>query len=191
MSAHEKPPCFGKSWNGGDVVCKGGLDPTYTNPRSKTHKRDQCVFFTQCAHQTNFNRMRGHIPVEALTRNKQPVAPRSQTVQPAQPTTQTVQQNQQVHPGYYQQPTWNNQQMVPPYIASYGPQMVPMPYQQPGAQMPGYLTVPEPIDSRVPLWIRFLLNIGRAAVKAIFHTGAHMADHETIIKYQPPKPPPG
>ena len=79
--------------------------------------------------------------------------------------------------------------MVPPYVASYGPQMVPMPYQQPGAQMPGYLSVPEPIDPRVPLWLRFLLSIGRAAFKAIFHTGAHLVDHEPIIKYQPPEPP--
>ena len=222
MTTHERKPCFGKSWSGGDVLCKGGLDPAYQSPKALTeirvkgetdipiHRREQCIYYTSCAHQTNFNRMRGHIPPENLTKKvkPQPTPPRSQQVRPPRWSGQSVHQNNQPPPmsqqqyqqwqqqqqwqqppQQWQQQQWQQQQMVPPWVVGFGPQNVPMPFQQPGAQMPGYLSVPEPFDPRVPGWMRFVVMLLRSAGKAIFHTGAHMADHETFIRHQQPPPP--
>lgn len=202
MNDNTKNPCFGFSWNGGDPQCAGGLDPVYTNPKAKSsinpngdpripiHRRDRCVWFSQCAHQTNFNKMRGHVTPITVAGDVRPqhVAPRSQVVRPAQGTVPV--QQPQPSPGYYPQSQYAQpqSQMVPPYIASYGPQVVPMPFQQPGAQMPGYLSVPEPIDPSIPGWLRAILSLIRVALKAICHQGSHMADHEPFIRY--PQPPP-
>lgn len=208
MSANHKPPCFGKSWNGADSKCAGGIDPLYTNPKARTvnnpqgnptipvHRRDQCLWFAQCSHQTNHR-----LNSPATQRPTAPVvAPRTQAVAipPARTVNYSVPQPPQPSPPSppplqvqtFQPPTTYNQTMVPPHVASYGPQVVPMPYQQPGAQMPSYLTVPEPFNPEVPGWLRFLIMLLRAGAKAIFHTGAHLADHETFTRHQPPPPPP-
>lgn len=210
MSAYEKMKCFGESWSGVDVHCKGGLDPVYQNPRAlaemKTtgrtnipiHQREQCIHYAQCSHQTNFNRMQGFIPAENLTKGRapQPTPPRSQPVGPRR-MGESIHQDNRTPPRWqppapaptWQQPPQQNQHMAPPWVAGYGPQFVPMPFQQPGAQMPGYLSVPEPIDPKVPFWFRMVLSLFRAGVKAIFHTGAHIIDHEPFIKHQQPPPP--
>lgn len=219
MSDFKKKECFGLSWNGGDVKCSGGLDPVYTNPKARSpsnpngdpkipvHRRDQCVWYTQCAHQTNFNKMRGYTSSDNSNKSasQQTVAPRSQVVRPTAPSTSTPVHQQwhqpaapvqpqwvqpQPQPQWVQPPQWAHpQQWAPPYIVGQGPQVVPMPFQQPGAQMPGYITVPEPIDPQVPGWLRFLIMLVRSAGKAVFHTGSHLMDHEPFIRYQQPAPP--
>lgn len=194
--------CYGESWSLIDKICKGGLDPAFTNPLAQSptnpngdpsipvHVRPTCVWNTQCAQLTNYNKVRGVMappPPNVLPRT-QPVninKPRWQSVHqtPTAPQPKTYQQPT------YQQPGWSQQQtyMVPPHVASWGPQMVPMPYQQPGSQMSAYLSVPEPIDVNVPWYWRLLGDMFRSALKAVFHTGAHVADHQTFTRHQPPE----
>jgi hypothetical protein len=65
-----------------------------------------------------------------------------------------------------------------------------MPYQQPGAQMPGYLTHPEPVVQGVPWYLRLLHEIIRSIFKGAFHTGASFFDHMTFVRPPTPAPAP-
>jgi len=85
-----------------------------------------------------------------------------------------------------QAPQWAPQlaqQLAAPAMAQYGPQLVPMNFQLPGAQMPGYLTLPEPIIADVPWYLRLFHELTRAALKSAFHQGANFFDHNPFRSY--------
>jgi hypothetical protein len=113
-----------------------------------------------------------------------PTAPVVKT--PVHPQMQAQQQAQQP---YYGQP---QSIMVHPSQAAI-PYTVPMNYQQPGMQMPGYLTVQEPVIEGQHWATRLFFNIVRACTKAGAHTTANFVDHTTIntpVYPAPPEQPP-
>lgn len=103
----------------------------------------------------------------------------AQQVRPVQPLMQQQQtpaaRPQTNYGGYYagqpqQQPVF----LVPPDQAMM-PMAVPQNHPQPGAQVPSYLTVPEPNSGSVVSMV--ILSMLRAALKGMFHTAANMMDH--------------
>ena len=76
------------------------------------------------------------------------------------------------------------QQYAPPHVAQFGPAFVPMPYQLPGAQMPQYLTVPEPTNDNVPWYLQLMRELGRSMVKAFGHQLAAHVDSHSIQKHK-------
>jgi hypothetical protein len=100
---------------------------------------------------------------------------------PPQPYPQ--QQQQQL----YQQPQqmMMPQQMAHPSMATV-PYAVPMNYQAPGAQMSGYLTIPEPVLPGQHWGARLFLNVARSMAKASGHTVANFFDHTPINPWPTP-----
>jgi len=113
------------------------------------------------------------------------VAPQPQYAQP--------QPQHYVQPQYFSQPQTpqyhHTHQGAHPYHAQFGPQHVPVAYQQPGAQMPAYLAVPEPVESG-PWWVRLLAEIARSMAKASGHSIASFFDHNPMRLHRAPQPPP-
>lgn len=110
-----------------------------------------------------------------------------------QPVQQPVQQyTQQPAPQYAQpqpQPIPSTQftpMMVPPHQASL-PWMVPMNFAPPASQMPGYLTVPEPVIEGQAWYTRLGLTVARGVLKATGHVVANFFDHNTLQTWHPPK----
>lgn len=172
------PSCFGKSWEAGASECAGGLDPSFVAPDG-SNKRQRCPYFSQCASRTAANKL-GQQPQQVPVA-PQPVFP----VQPARPPQQQqlVQvkpaQNQPVYQQpqqaqYYPQPV--QQQLVPPQQAQV-PYMVPMNFAPAYAQMPGYLTVPEPVIPGQHWGKRLGFSVVRSMLKAGGHTVANFFDH--------------
>lgn len=175
----ETPKCFGKSWSANAVLCKGGLDPNYTNPRDGTHRRDQCIWYQQCAARTCATNLNSNPTVEPPRHLMRPPAqlPMMRPI-PQQMPQQMVQQPpvhhlpvQQAHPGF------------PPGSHYYNTQHhSPVPYPAPGAQMPSYLSIPEPIDEAVHWGVRLVHEIFRSMMKSTGHTTAAFFDHTTISR---------
>lgn len=115
------------------------------------------------------------------------VAPRPSFQLPAAPAQ--AQPAQQVAPApvaYMQQP--HQQQpmaMVPPQMAV-TPHHVPMNYVMPGAQVPSFLTVPEPIVQGQHWAVRLLYSLGRGCLKASGMVLANFFDHTPVNKWPPP-----
>ena len=207
------PDCFGSPtlWSPTAVECIGGMDQGYTNPITKSHKRDKCIWYSQCAataaavrsepktimsaHPTVFAQPpavpapTGFHPIQPqhspTNYGRGPVAP----VQPYQPMyLQHAQQAPQP-----QQALASPQQLVPPWMAQYGPQLVPIVFQQQGMQMPSYLTVPEPVDPNEHWTRRLLRELFRSMLKSSGHTAASFFDHNPFRPYSLPEttaPPP-
>lgn len=202
-----QPPkaCFGKSWDGNNVLCRGGLDPTYVHPKTGGNQREQCAWFNPCATRVNAASMTQQqiIPLEHLLKRPQPQ--QQQLAQPTSPwapvrqmvsnvmqrITQVQQPQVPVHPPqqvpvhpqlqqmYYppqQQQMMMPQPMVQPMMAMM-PQAAPMNYQWHGSQMPGYLTIPEPIVEGQHWGTRLFYNVMRSMAKAGMHTGSNFFDH--------------
>lgn len=74
---------------------------------------------------------------------------------------------------------------VPPDQAQV-PAYVPQNYQQPGMQVPAYLTAPEPQSQGVMSMI--MNSCARAALKGAFHTAANLVDHVPWGGYVAPPP---
>lgn len=203
VTAITPPGCFGHLWAPTAVECKGGLDPGYTNPTNQSNKRDQCQWYSSCATRTAATRLSANqpppVPQQIIPTNRlMPPAPVAYQPGPGRPV--------QVQPGYSQQQQsyyhpappnpvpYGNIPQVPIHQAWYGPTHVPMAYQLPGAQMPSYLAVPEPVTSGTTWWGRLLLEALRAMMKAAFHQGSHYVDHRSITKPREPiqvvQPPP-
>lgn len=215
-----QPPkaCFGKSWDGNNVLCRGGLDPTYIHPKNGGNQREQCAWFNPCATRVNAASMTQQqvIPREQLLRRPQPqqqqmAQPTSpwapvrqmannvmqrlvqppQTQVPTYPPPQVLvhpQQQQQQQQMYYppqQQQQMMPQPMVQPMMAMM-PQAAPMNYQWPSSQMPGYLTIPEPIVSGQHWGVRLFYNVMRSMAKAGMHTGSNFFDHTPFNAFPQP-----
>lgn len=198
------PECFGSSlWSATDKECVGGPDPGYTHPVTGARARERCRWYQPCASVSAQNKL---IPAQNLVRA--PMAPPPLAtpaippgVQPppkpvapnpalgARPPLHVQQPSYQYQPQQYLQPSYQQPYMTyaPPHLVQLGPAQVPMPYQQPGAQMPAYLTMPEPIrpgDSAIGVLARTLL---RAMLKAFGHALASFIDHTPIKPHSPPE----
>ena len=191
----DRPQCFGRPeyWSGSAVECQGGLDPAYTNPRTGSHRRDKCLWFTECATGAVAARMGRPmaqpqaqpsqqtsmiVPVQPIPVQAPPKAPQSHPM---------VVQNRQFGGWPLQQQPQQPQAMAPPYVAQYGPQAVPVPYSQPGTQLPTFLTVPEPVNLDEPWYGRLFREVGRAMLKSLGWTTASFFDNNPWRPHQPPE----
>lgn len=108
-----------------------------------------------------------------------PAAPPAGTLQQQQQQQQQIQQLQQQ---LGQLIALVQQQQQQPAPMAYAPPMpmqhhVPGYYQTPGAQMPGYLTVP----NQGGTWLGALgMNVVRAMAKGAFHMAAHHVDYHPL-----------
>ena len=219
---YNAPKCFGSNlWSPSTAECVGGPDPGYVNPNTGAQVRDKCDWYSSCASTSVSNRSTEQklIPVSNLTQHM-PIGP-VQIQAPPKPAVSTAMAPQrQVMPVQWQ-PPWQPQQqqqqwqqvqqqmmlpqqmqqmaqMVPAWMAQFGPQQVPSPFQQPGMQMPSYLAIPEPVDpSGAGMWGRLFREVIRSLFKSAGHTGAHFFDHNPMKMFampqqpqQPQQPPP-
>lgn len=182
------PTCFGTNlWSAVAVECIGGPDPAYTHPKTMAHVRDKCGWYSACANacaasksQAQLMQIRPNVqapprPAPMLTRPAHFVPqPQYPTLSPTQP---------QAHPQVV--PTYATQ-LVPPHVAQQGPVLVPMVYQQPGHQMPSYLTVPEPVNLNESWVSRLAREILRSMFKSAGHTTSSFFDHNPMRAHQPP-----
>jgi len=183
----EGPPnCYGEHWSPNAVECRGGLDPNYTN-KVGTHRREQCSWYRPCSAKSCAAKAQNKniVPPQRLVTSPTPttstaLAAGQQRVRAPQPLS-SVKQPQAIQPQAHMP-----QYMAHPYVAHQGPQQVPVQYQAPGAQMPAYLSVPEPYDPAVPWWKRLIHELTRSAAKSVGHTGASFFDHMTVTKPAPP-----
>ena len=105
---------------------------------------------------------------------------------PYQTPVHPQQQQQMYHQHLYQQPQpMMAPQMVHPSMAL-TPYAVPMNYQAPGAQMSGYLTIPEPVVPGQHWGARLFLNVARSMAKASGHTVANFFAHTPISPWPVP-----
>jgi len=199
------PSCFGDPtlWSPNAPECVGGMDPGYTHPQTYSHKRDRCSWYSQCASASAVARLNAQPTGIAA-----PVQPVQVTVPPPPAPAQShpmiqqygrgpvaqypMQPMAQQYPQQYlpQAPMTMPQQLLPPWVAQFGPQLVPMTFQQPGAQMPAYLSVPEPVDPDEPWGWRLFREVLRSMFKSSGHTAASFFDHNPWRSYIPPPAPP-
>lgn len=189
------PRCFGEEFSASEPECAGGPDPAYIHPSSGAAIRDKCGWFSACAPVSASNKAVARqqlIPPQNLVRPVQIQGPprpaQSHAMIGARP--QFVQQQQQPQQMAVQQQMMmqpHQQYMVAPVIAQYGPQLVPMMTQQPGAQMSHYLTVPEPVNLNEHPLKRLMREIGRSMLKSAGHTGAAFFDHNPWRPYEVPR----
>jgi len=179
----QKAQCFGVGWSANSAQCR----PAFGG--------QTCPLYKECA--SAMNQQRPVVPATNLLQNQRPPMPNMGSVQQApvvpqilqqtrqvmqgiQTGVQQAQQQRQVIPpaGFAQVPQYQQQQtghyMVAPADASV-PYLVHQNHQAYGAQMPAYLTVPEPLNQ--PWWQMALWSILRSAGKASFHTMANVFDH--------------
>lgn len=205
----ESPDCFGTHlWSATDKECVGGPDPGYTHPQTGARARERCKWYQTCATASAQNRTQSLISPQSLVRQpyQQPASPvpaASTGVQPPprpvaphpgltsrpsyyspQPSYPQYQHYQQpVHQPTYSAPT----SFAPPYVAQMGPMQIPLQYQQPGAQMPAYLTMPEPIlpgEGAIKVLARTLF---RSMLKAFGHSLSSFVDHTPMQPHRPPE----
>lgn len=173
----QSPPCYGTNlWSATASECVGGVDPGYTHPITRSHNRERCNWFSQCAS------MRGSfVTQQPQQRSYAPVL--------APPRPPQMMQNPQHFQPYPPPPPalYSGQQFISPYIAQFGPPTVPAPYQQPGAQIPAYLTIQEPINLNEPWFPRLIREIVRAMMKATGHSIANFFDHNPMRAHKPPE----
>lgn len=202
------PDCFGSHlWSATEKECIGGPDPGYAHPVSGARVRERCRWYQSCASVSAQNKL---VPSQSLVRAPAVQPPIPQAIPPGvqappkpvapnpvlgarpplhvQQPSFTYQPQPVVQAGYPQQQQLQQyMSYAPPYVAQLGPAQIPMPYQQPGAQMPAYLTMPEPVrpgDSALGVLARTLF---RAALKAIGHALASFVDHTPIKPHSPPE----
>ncbi len=200
----ESPECYGSHlWSATEKECVGGVDPGYKHPSNGTHVRERCKWYQPCGQVSAQQRAQSLIPASNLVRYVPPPPPPAATtlagvqpppkpvaphpgigVQPPRPFQQPSYTQHAVQPAYMHAP---QVVMVPPYIAQQGPMQVPLQYQQPGAQMPAYLTIPEPVaqgESALGVLFRTLL---RSALKACGHSLSSFVDHTPFRSHRPPE----
>ncbi len=184
MTQQKVPSCFGAKWEARAPECAGGLDPAYMHPVNGSNKRDRCPWYSQCAASIAAQKMStqgGLVQVrpQQQQQQQQQIQPPSAmkpffTQQPPQMQPQQPQPQQMVPAPY----------MVPPQQAQ-TPYMVPMNFAPQSAQMPGYLTVPEPIVPGQHWGKRLGFSIARSMAKAAGHTLANFFDHTPLNPWYP------
>ena len=179
----EFPTCLGERWEARASECAGGLDPAYVNPKDGSNKRERCAWYSQCAAKTAAQKLPALVQVRpskvpSFQPQQQPQQQQQVPVQP--PYQQQYQYPQQMMP-VPQQPA---PMMVPPQQAQV-PYMVPMNFAPQGMQMPGYLTVPEPIVPGQHWGKRLGFSVARSMAKAAGHTIANFFDHTPFNPWYP------
>ncbi len=189
MVPAEQLQCFGISWEARDPKCAGGHDATFIDMNGK-QERTRCPYYSVCAAKTSAAKLE--------TRRSLPVVPQTPTQQVQNRIPQPLApapMHTVFGPAVQQQPIQyaQQQQQQPMVPASYTypsmaaqPQMVPMNYTPPAYQMPGYLTVPEPMMEGQHWGARLGLTLVRAILKAAGHTAANFFDHTTFNEFAPP-----
>jgi hypothetical protein len=188
--------CFGRLWEQNRVECAGGFDLAYIDPDNESSLRKRCSAYDRCrAAKENKVSYPQYPPYQPYQQPFQPI--------PAQPQAPQLQAPPLPPPALFPlaQPAPGFRPMQPPmtgypttgyaapWVAQQGPQQVPLPYQQPGAQMPTYLAVPEPLDG-TPWWARLLAEVGRSMAKALGHSTASFFDHNPLRSHPAPQPGP-
>lgn len=201
------PACYGELWEAQHPQCYGGLDPAFTHPTRKDHRHDRCHLYSSCASKTSANRLSRQasptsttpqqvIPAQNLVRHHQPQhmpAPFQSIVRHVHNGTQAAAaqaanlQAPSIQIPYAHPATHAQGPMVHPAHAS-APWQVPMNFQVPGAQMPAYLTVPEPIFPGEGTFKPLVRTILRSVLKAGCHSMANFFDHVPMTPW--PAPPP-
>jgi len=199
MASSSPPVCFGQRWEAHHPECAGGLDPAYSHPRTKSHKRDKCQWYSSCASRTaSANLGTKLISPQQLVRHQQPQhsqmppmpQPFQNVVRSAQPQMQYMQQAiAQTPMAVPQMPYQQMMQPAPqPFVGHAQPMMVhpaaasmpwavPMNYASPGMQAPAFLTVPEPLIPGQSLTRPFMATMGRTLLKALGMSAANWFDH--------------
>jgi hypothetical protein len=174
----KKYECFGVSWDATAVECAGGVDYTKgTTP----HRR--CGYFDVCGQERAADlAARRIIPASSLTRPPAAVmaGPTLAPVRVAPNSPAPMQQYQNLNALAQraastmmvpqQQPTPQPMQHVPPMQATH------IQYVAQDFRMPQYLTEPEPHQEGESIVVPLLLELGRGALKGLFHTGASFVD---------------
>lgn len=126
----------------------------------------------------------GVVPIQQALQTRVQQAPQQVPQQQVLQRPPTAQGQMQVYGGYYAgQPQQVPVYMVEPQYAQV-PSVVPQNHVQPGAQVPAYLSVPEPYNgSVVPMFVNSLL---RAGLKGMFSQAANLMDHVPWGTYAPP-----
>lgn len=197
------PTCYGKQWEANAPECKGGTDPMYVNPQNGSHVRDKCKWYSSCAQTTTGSRVQqgaqGVIPPTNLL--KPPPAPPAPSPMFAPPVPQPQQQIQrapfaappvpptmqqqpvQVMPQQYAQPqqVYHNGVMYAQPHAAAMPAMVPANHAMMGAQIPSFVTVPEPyLNDGVSHGQRLARTMFRSMTKAAAIAVANYMDYYAI-----------
>ena len=184
------PECFGKSWDGKDPLCAGGLNPAFTDEKGG-HLQPRCAHFETCGTRVQAKRLETAqplVPASNLTRSfgsyprspgePQPAPPAPASPQPFQmqqimqqiAQLQAQAQRPQVQYTTPSAPAWAPAQHAPAAPVHGYQQMMPVNFQ-----MPGYLTVREETTGGSILWM-LLREILRSIAKSIGHTLAHFFD---------------
>lgn len=184
---------YGTSWDPKAAECAGGFDSGYIHPVTGKRFRDKCSQYSVCAAKTCSSKTidkqaQPLVPPGRLTQGASTFAP-NRPYQTVTTSPATVRYPQAPRPPFQQQ----QQQAVAhghyvrPWEAAQGPQYVPANYQMPGAQIPGYLTNPEPVTGDVGWARRLFHELTRSALKSMCHTGANFFDHTSFSIPKPPK----
>lgn len=202
-----QPSCFGKLWDPNNAECRGGNDPSYSNPKTGSARRDICRWYSACSAETN------RAKLENAVRNAPPAPPAAQPYAPVQPphvpmgnvvrpppaappnvgipVAQTVgppvplqTQAMMLQPVQQQQVAYvGGAPYTQPGFAAQ-PVLVPVNQPMPGAQVPSFLTVPEPSNPDVPMGTRLWRTVYRSMLKAGFVGAANFMDYNPLT---PPK----
>lgn len=173
----QPPPCFGLQWSPTDAECSGGLDPQYTHPRTGSHVRERCMYYSTCGSKTQATKL---LPPAQLMRPQPQFGPMgfpppspSQQLQISQAASDFMRRYGQAQP-MIPAPVMQPQQGFVPQ--SYG---MPVPYQSMvpmSSQMPAYLSVLEPRTEDASLWSILSREMTRSLLKSLGHTIAHFFD---------------
>lgn len=198
--SNEKPPCFGKLWDGTSPECKGGVDPAFKDEETGSNLRQKCEFFESCGVRYQASRMesaRALIDPKSLVKGPPTLTPsrpaqQQQGMVPAfvERFAQSFMQQQaqqpqmvMVPPQQMMKPAQHPQQMMmmPAPQMAYGyQQMMPVNYQ-----MPGYLTVPEHREPGGSFFGFAMRTIFRSMGKSVGHSVAHLFDSNPLGPYPP------
>jgi hypothetical protein len=194
--ANNQPPCYGKLWDPNLADCRGGLDPSYTHPKTGSNRREMCKWYQPCGAAATHSKL--HEAAKVAPPPPPRVAPPPPVQAPGQviPPTALVKAPPAPPPVGVPPQASVPMQVVhgapPQHVAHVGavaytqpvyaaqPAMVPMNQPLPGAATQSFLMVPEPEDPSVPWGVRMWRNTYRAMGKAGLMTMANFLDYNTI-----------
>ncbi len=198
------PPCYGRDWSKDDAECAGGLDPSYTHPKTGSHSRDRCDFYVSCGARTTANRQQppqpNLIPPQSLFRPPLVTPPANNQPQPTQPPpnvhtgSQTFHQwlQTQYKPGPQVKPGTPLTTMPPQTAPAPQPMMYPGGAAQPATTwqlnyaLPPFLSTPEFQRPGETIWTVLGREALRAALKGLAHAVAYFFDTRAIRRPDTP-----
>jgi len=155
MFTDNKPSCFGKLWDKECAECAGGLDPAYSHPRTGSHIRQVCDYYSSCGARAQLSKYRTPEKAPSFTAGSQHI--RVNIPNSDKPVMFTPEQQRQL--------------MV-------HQQMMPVNYQ-----MPSYLTVPEHVGEGDTFFHVLFREMLRGMGKSFGHTIAHFFDAHSFDEF--------